>query len=299
MHPYNFFIVTLPLILIVPYAESYKILGIFPHPGNSHQAVFEPLLQNLVDKGHTLKIISHFPPKRQNSRYQWINMGVFDNLHKEIWDLNLFDVNYFGLERFIYFSGANMVFNMATTMCDVLTKLPDVQKIVAEKEKFDVILVENFNSDCGVGIAHLLDAPIIAMQSHIAMPWTFSRFRQPYNPSYIPCIFLTYGPHMSFFERLENTVVHHILNLLYTYKVEVPEKQIIETNLNCTLPSLDVIAKKTVGLISNAHFTLSGVKPLLPGIIEVGGMHLEKQINPLEPVIEFTFYIFLYINTYI
>lgn len=40
---------------------SYKILGLFPHPGLSHFHFFEPILKGLAAAGHEVTVVSHFP----------------------------------------------------------------------------------------------------------------------------------------------------------------------------------------------------------------------------------------------
>lgn len=43
--------------------ESYRILGLFPHPGASHFHFFQPVMKALADKGHEVTVVSHFPNK--------------------------------------------------------------------------------------------------------------------------------------------------------------------------------------------------------------------------------------------
>lgn len=52
------------------HATSYKILGLFPHPGLSHFNVFQPILRGLADAGHEVTVISHFPEKNPPENYK-------------------------------------------------------------------------------------------------------------------------------------------------------------------------------------------------------------------------------------
>lgn len=54
--------------------ECYKILGIFPHPGYSHFAMFKPLLEGLSEKGHEVTVISHFPRKSKKENYHDVSL---------------------------------------------------------------------------------------------------------------------------------------------------------------------------------------------------------------------------------
>lgn len=53
-----------------------------------------------------------------------------------------------------------------------------------------MILVEQFNSDCALGVAHELGAPVVGITSHIMMPFHYKRLGVPYNPTYVPFHFL-------------------------------------------------------------------------------------------------------------
>lgn len=49
--------------------ESYRFLGIFPHPAVSHFRAFEPLLTELGLRGHDVFVVSHFPNKSAPANY--------------------------------------------------------------------------------------------------------------------------------------------------------------------------------------------------------------------------------------
>lgn len=51
-------------------SESYRILGLFPHPAISHFRAFQPLLRELADLGHDVVVVSHFPEKNAPANYR-------------------------------------------------------------------------------------------------------------------------------------------------------------------------------------------------------------------------------------
>lgn len=51
-------------------SESYRILGLFPHPAISHFRAFEPLLVELASLGHEVVVVSHFPEKNAPENYR-------------------------------------------------------------------------------------------------------------------------------------------------------------------------------------------------------------------------------------
>lgn len=51
-------------------SESYRILGLFPHPAISHFRAFQPLLVELATLGHEVVVVSHFPVKNAPGNYR-------------------------------------------------------------------------------------------------------------------------------------------------------------------------------------------------------------------------------------
>lgn len=43
------------------HASSYRILGLFAHPGLSHFKVFHPIMRGLAEAGHQVTVVSYFP----------------------------------------------------------------------------------------------------------------------------------------------------------------------------------------------------------------------------------------------
>lgn len=48
-------------ISLLQNASSYRILGLFAHPGLSHFKVFQPIMRGLAEVGHHVTVVSYFP----------------------------------------------------------------------------------------------------------------------------------------------------------------------------------------------------------------------------------------------
>lgn len=99
--------------------------------------------------------------------------------------------------------------------CEVLLKSEALDTVLKSKKHYDVILVEQFNTDCSMGVAHILKSPVIALSSCALMPWHYDRFGLPLNPSYIPTLFLGQNEEMSFIYRVANWITTHTMKFLY------------------------------------------------------------------------------------
>lgn len=77
------------------------------------------------------------------------------------------------------------------------------------RQHFDVIIMEQFNTDCLMGLAHKLQSPVIGLSSCAMMPWHYERVGQPHIPSYIPALFMGSSDDMNFGHRLANWLSVH------------------------------------------------------------------------------------------
>lgn len=99
----------------------------------------------------------------------------------------------------------------------------------------------------------------------------------PHNPAYNPISSLGYSDRMSFDQRLWNTLVSisEQFNYKYLYlpsQEAVYQRHFAKKNLP---PLLDVIHNVSVVLV-NSNPMINYPRPVVPSMIEVGGMHLKK-----------------------
>lgn len=99
--------------------------------------------------------------------------------------------------------------------CQVALESDAIQLVLNQTEKYDVILTEQFNQECTMGIAWKLNAPVIGMCSSVLLPWNYDRSDNPLIPSYIPNVFMRTTDEMSFFERIENWIETHGFRFWY------------------------------------------------------------------------------------
>lgn len=99
--------------------------------------------------------------------------------------------------------------------CQNVLNSTAIKKVLAVKLPFDVIIMEQFNSDCMMGIAWKLQAPVIGLSSCAMMPWHYDRVGNPHIPSHVPALFMGYTDNMSYTARLANWLTIHGMKLLY------------------------------------------------------------------------------------
>lgn len=144
---------------------------------------------------------------------------------------------------------------------------------------FDLIVTEFFATDCILGVSHVMQVPFVGLSSCALMPWHYDRVGQPDSPSYIPSEFGTFSERMSFWERFENWIVTRSSKLLYRI-VEWNDNRLLAAKFGDGIPDVREIARNTSLILVNQHYTLSGARPLVPAVVEVGGVHIKK-MKPL------------------
>lgn len=257
--------------------EKFRILGVFHHPGKSHFDVFKPLLEELARRGHDVTVVSFFPRNPNDTGVEYLPN------YKDISLLGSVDVwvNVVRLETMDY-SFMNHIDELPRLRewglehCEATLKVPEVRNLINSKEKFDLILTENFNSDCFLGFVHRFQAPFIAMTSHQIMPWGYERMGSPDNPSYVPCTFLGFSGRMNFKERIINTVFTSVAKLTFNTAYQWSTQKIVNDAFGDDVPPLDEIARQTAAYLHNTHYSLHGAKPVASNLVEIGGIHIGK-----------------------
>lgn len=265
----------LVIFVILLGCDGYKILGLFPHPGKSHFDVFRPLLKELALKGHEVTVISHFPLEKPIKGYIDISLREKQGVLVDV--LSIDDIPPGKMHS--YYEPI-LIHNMGKYSCERGLQNEKLQTLLKSNKKFDLAIIEMFNSHCFAGIIRKLRIPFIGVTSHALMPWSNSWFGTPATPSYIPVLFLDHSDQMNFLERVENAVIYVLHNFYYNIVVATVSDEFSRKYLKESIPS-DFMKNASL-VLTNVHYSLNRPKPLAPNVIDVGGIHIGKQSNLSE-----------------
>ncbi|XP_055551136.1 UDP-glycosyltransferase UGT5-like [Wyeomyia smithii] len=261
---------------------TYRILGLFPHPGLSHFKVFYPIMRELAQAGHQVSVVSYFPnlddPHPNYTDYTFEGQQVLTNS----FSLEKFSRRTFW-DNFVEFYEL-AVWGFHSCESALQSKAIDAVLERHHREPFDLIVTEYFTTDCLLGLSHVLQptgggVPIVGLSSCALMPWHYDRVGLPDSPAYIPSEFSTFSERMSYWERFENWLVTRSVKFLYRI-VQWNDNRLLTARFGDGIPDVSEIAKNTSLLLVNQHYTLSGARPLVPAVVEVGGVH----IRPPKPL---------------
>ncbi|KAH8271775.1 hypothetical protein KR044_005411 [Drosophila immigrans] len=251
---------------------SLKILGLFPHPAISHFQFFHPILRGLAETGHKVDVISPYPDAQPPLGYT--DYPLSSNYSITL-DFNIFEGR--RLSFLLPYVDFSYLYAYGKDACRETLYSDGLEQVLKHPPGYyDVILMEHFNTDCLMGVAYKLKAPVVALCSSAMMPWHYERMGAPLIPSYISALFLGQSQQMNLGARLGNWMTTHSLNWLYKLWSVPAADELLLQRFGPGIPSTAELVKTTSLILLNQHFSLSGPRPLPPNVIEVGGVHIQE-----------------------
>lgn len=262
-------------LIIFESLDAYQILAVFPFPSRSIFLTFKPLMKALALKRHNVTVITHFQRNEDDADYNEI---IIDggNIFSDARNLpKTFSTKLSQLIQQVMFP---IIFShLSFELCNSVFKNQNVQFLLNSTVSYDVVFLPIFQTECVYYFAKRFKSPIVAFHSTVMVSWAADRFGLPMNTAIVPNHFLPFGKRMTFLERVVNALVTwgHIL---YYYRVKFPiDEKIIWENFGeeDAAGHNDVIYNTSLFMI-NTHFSVNLPRVLLPNVVEVGGLHIDK-----------------------
>ncbi|XP_049877469.1 UDP-glucosyltransferase 2-like [Pectinophora gossypiella] len=256
------------LVLCCAAAEAARLLVVLPTNTRSHYVMYGRLVEALARKQHHLTVISHFPMKNPPSNVDEISLAgtipeITNNLTRQDQSLKPSFVR--NLEQ---------IMKECVQACETVSRIPAVKDLLNSTVMFDMVIVEVFGSECFLPLGQRFQAPVVGLLSSVPLPWVNEQLGNPEATSYVPAYMMGYGQHMNLWERFANTMSVLWAKILYRYKSQLPS-QAIADRLFGPGPKLESLAQNYSLVLSNSHFSINEVRPLVPALVEVGGLHLD------------------------
>ncbi|KAJ8972845.1 hypothetical protein NQ314_000010 [Rhamnusium bicolor] len=244
--------------------------------------VFLPLMKSLAEKGHDVTVISPFPLENPTPNYKDVSLKDLSSI-----SLNTINMEEISVSRFRKYGIALYLSRVASNTCENVLSSKTFQTFMNTEENVDLIIAEFFNTDCFLCLVQKFKSPIIGVSTSTLMPWTSDRLANPTHTAYIPNNLMDYSDHMEFFERVENTLVTLFHKFFYEYVILRQDEHIIRKYFGKKSSTLKDFVMNSSLLLVNTHFTLNLPRPLVPNIIEIGGIHIERPKPLPKPVLNY------------
>ncbi|KAK3925715.1 UDP-glucosyltransferase 2 [Frankliniella fusca] len=266
-----------PLLLLVaaavvepPGTEAYRVLGMFPFNGRSHNIMFKALMEALADRGHEVYMLSPFPQKKPRANYT--DLDVSKQFPSLVNGLTYEQMSSLGRMKIVQiigeFSGASL--------CRSTFETQHFKDVMSGKHgKFDVVFTEIFGSDCFTAVAHKLKVPLISAVSAPDFPWMHDRVGSVDNPSYLITAMEPYAGKMSLWQRIQNVFMYHYYRYIHKVYVNDPSDPVVREFFGEDMPPISELIKNTSLIMVNNHVSANPARPVNPNVINVGGLHLK------------------------
>lgn len=256
-------------------AFSANILAVFPHTGKSHFDVFEPFILKLAERGHSLTVLSFFPQKTPVVNLTDISLVGVAPIFVE-------KVNFDGLKGLGPLDNFIWINQFGVETCKDVIQSKQVQNLLKSGRKFDLLILELFNTDCFFSFSQVFSSPFIACSSCNTFPHHNHRIGNPDSLAFSPNLFYPMSRDMNLFERVINSVATLGMQLSRTHWFTIKDQEIVNEMMGDQFSLENVLSELSL-LLVNSHHSIQGPRPMLPGFVEVGGLHISAE-KPLDKV---------------
>lgn len=260
-------------VLTVAQIRSSDILVIFPTTAQSHYRVIRPLIHGLLDRGHKVLSITNFPDAGERASLSHIDIaGIKPHTKLKASE-----------GESMWKSLSRMVGNVDTYA--TILDHPPVAKLLRSGRKFDLVIAEFFiTTPMFAPIAAVVDAPIIGFCPMLMFPWIHELMGVETTMSYMMSHSVNnFTGRMSYaqkFTNLLNTAIfEQFMNWLYNPKIRTINERQYGMQTGSLLESMSNVSM----IFTNNYPSMFMALPRVPGIVEVGGIHVVDE-QPLSRV---------------
>lgn len=217
-------------------------------------------------------------PPLENYRYisipEFLDHPVFDNFKDNA--LKVADKN-----------NANML-GIFRLIPPLMSRTFDILKhpkfIELKKESFDLVVFGYFFNDFALGLSGHFRCPSVVLFPNVNNYFIRKLTGNPNSVSTVPAVFSFPTP-MSFFQRMANLFAGTMEPILFEVIDYVYSRPFYNEAFPAEIyPTFDEVLKNVSLVLLSQHFSERTAEALVPGVIEVAGMHIKKEPSPLPKV---------------
>lgn len=230
------------------------------------------VLESLVDAGHEVVCATAHPATdllAAHPNYTHVDMSSMAPHSKAR------DIDYAQVMR-IFRSNAFMV-GLATTrarsVCEHMHfDMPEMRDILhgGGGRAFDAVVMESLHSECMSALPGRLGVPVVYVVPSPPVNWMPAATGAPDHPSYLGALLADWPTPSTFGHRLANALVYVHTALVQWYH---------DAGLDPRWPE-----PRRAMVFINTHHSMEPARPMGPNVLEIGGIHLNRPVEPLPRV---------------
>ncbi|GAB0093832.1 hypothetical protein DMENIID0001_090140 [Sergentomyia squamirostris] len=256
--------------------DGAKILLAFPTPSRSHMIFASALMKGLAAKGHDVTVMSAFPQEKPLKNYRDIVVTPNDAIKELLKTVTTKDVG----SQAGFFSRFNEIIDLTLASANDSLHQEPWQKVMRE-ESFDLVIVGFFFNNFLIGLGDHFKCPVVSIFSAGISEMINSPSGNPAAVASVPHLFLGKVKEMTFMPRLKTFLFNIVEKFLMKY-MDYKENKYYESVFPSPKYRSYEEMKKNVSLyFANEHFSTSAPRPVIPNVVEVGGLHIKSKPDPL------------------
>ncbi|KAH8362650.1 hypothetical protein KR200_008371, partial [Drosophila serrata] len=276
--------VFLLLLAVVASTQGANILGLFSSHSPSHLIIHMSVAKTLAEAGHNVTVVSMMQPKVMHKDIHLIVIPVTEEQERTLDE----QMTTMAGQKNSVFSTMFRLLNGMNVMIDSQGDLlsdPRFQRIY--ETKFDLMIMGYFINDFQLGVANKLKVPVIVDWMAAPMPIIDWFTGNPSELSYVPIMSAATHP-MSLGARAQN-LGKYLFMCYISSMLDSKVNGIYKENFGegKDQPTLYDLRKNISMAFVNIHLISEGpIRPMVPGMVEVGGIQVKDKPDPLPKDIE-------------
>lgn len=256
-------------------SDCARILAVFPTPAKSHQMIFRTIVNELLQRGHHITMLSPDPIDTTNPNITQIDWSYTYNIINTEWNVAQTRENNMGFVEF-----ANKLFKTGHMLMAAQMKHPEVIALVNSNQHFDLVFVEYVGVTPILAFGEHFQAPVIGITSFDTTANGHAAVGNVFNPVAHPEVILPFGKDLTFIQRVISVFVQIFLTYVrYPYEYAKFDKLTQEVFGSNVSNSFDLMNNIDM-LMTYGNPSLGYIRPTVPATVTLHSVH----IRPPQPL---------------
>lgn len=276
----------LTLFFLYASACGSRILVFMPLDNWSHFMQYELLYETLAARGHHITLYSPYPPKINKTNFEsvYIANDVFEYrrlLNDKQLLSNFANEDQGQLNWSLVGLYQSMQFALEVNR-DLLNN-PVFQHLIKSKQKFDLLMIEAmFYQQTSVILSHIFQCPVIQVSSVAMDVNVLDTMSSPNVISITPELNKPFSDKMTLMERLQNVCSATMGYFFRRIGFYIMSNQVAKY-VGPDIPPVDRLLHNSSFCFLYSNVALNYPFPAAPNIGQVGGIHIERNMNKQLP----------------
>ncbi|BFF96300.1 UDP-glucuronosyltransferase 2B20 [Drosophila madeirensis] len=255
--------------------ETYRILFMGPFPAPSHWLWLEHFQRDLLRQGHHVTSVNNHPTKQPHENLTEIIISPSFDIPKHFPKKNIFSMQFAS-----DFQNLQLWWTIGLMTTEHAFRDAKVQRLIESKDDhYDLVILEQFFHEAFLMFGKRFNCPVVTIgtmgyadnMDHamgILTPW-----------SVIPHLLLSHTDQMTFSQRAYNAYISLydavMRRWFYLPKMQEMAEKYFKGVINGSLPHVHDLERNISLMLINSHRSVDLPRPSMPGLIDVGGAHIQ------------------------